>query len=819
MARYIVVGGVAGGMSAAARLRRLSEHDEIIVFEKDSYVSYANCGLPYYIGGVISDRDKLFVQTPDSLRKRFNIDVRINNQVLWIDSKKKIVGVKDLLVSKEYTEYYDKLILSPGAIPVMPNIKGIEIDKVFKLRNVDDADRIKVFVDKNNPKRVLIIGAGYIGLEVAENLHKRGMYVTIVELDKQVMPLIDYEMASIVHDHLKMKGIEFYLSDAVVSLSDENNKVRVELKSGRVLFCDMVVVSVGVRPNVELAKSANLRIGDRGGILVNEYLQTSDPDIYAIGDAIEVKNFITGKSTIIPLAGPANKQGRIVADNIVYGNKVKYDGTIGNGIVKVFDLTVGVTGLNEKVLNSEGTPYEYTIVHSYSHATYYPDSLPLSLKVIFSPADGKILGAQCVGFEGVDKRIDVITSFIQKGGTIYDLVNYEQGYAPPYSSAKDPVNLAGFTADNIIKKLVKPIYWNEIDSLDYSKTVLIDVRTDEEFKQGTIKNAINIPVDQLRNRLEEIPRDKEIVVFCRVGLRGYIASRILLQNGYENVRNLVGGYLTYYYVTSPQGNPNRFGEEFDTGLVESKVFNVQPELPRRKMNIDACGLHCPGPILKVKEGIEMINVGDLLEVKATDPGFYNDVISWAKVTGNKIVSINMEKGVINALIEKGTSVGGQPQKSVSGEKTIIVFDNNLDKVIASFIIANGAIAMGKKVTMFFTFWGLSVLRKQKSKVKKNFMERIFGIILPKGTNNLKLSKMNMFGIGPLMIRWLMKKKKVQSLESMIENAIKNGVKIVACQMSMDLLGIKKEELIDGVEIGGVAYYLEATENSNVNLFI
>ncbi|MCX7820662.1 MAG: CoA-disulfide reductase, partial [Brevinematales bacterium] len=513
MAKYLIVGGVAGGMSAAARLRRLSEKDEIIVFEKGGYVSYANCGLPYYIGGVISDRNKLFVQTPSSFKKRFNVDVRINTEVIQIDSKKKIVKARNLLTGEEYVEDYDKLVLSPGAEPFVPDIKGVDSQKIFKLRNVDDTDRIKDYIDKNNPRRVIVVGGGYIGLEVAENLHHKGIYVTIVELANQLMPPLDYEMASIIHQHLKTKGVEFYLNNSVVGFSEENQKVKVELKNGKVLLCDMVIMSIGVKPDIKLAKSAGLAIGEKGGILVNEYLQTSDSDVYAIGDVIEVKNFITGKNSLIPLAGPANKQGRIVAENIVNGNKLKYNGTVGSGIAKVFDLTVAVTGANEKLLKAEKIPYEYTIVHPSSHATYYPDALSLSLKVLFSPKDGKILGAQCVGYDGVDKRIDVITAFIQKNGTIYDLLNYEQSYAPPYSSAKDPVNMAGFTAENILKGIVKPIYWHEIDNLDFSKTILLDVRTEEEVKHGTIKGAINIPVDELRERLKELPKDKDIVVF------------------------------------------------------------------------------------------------------------------------------------------------------------------------------------------------------------------------------------------------------------------------------------------------------------------
>jgi len=821
MAKYIIVGGVAGGMSAAARLRRVSEKSEIIVFEKGEYVSYANCGLPYYLGGIIADRNKLLVQTPKSFKRRFNVDIRTKSEVIDIDPAKKIVKVKNLLSGNEYTEDYDKLILSPGAEPTVPDIPGIDSDRIFKLRTMEDTDNIKNFLDRENPKRVVIVGAGYIGLELAENFHKKGIFVTIVELADQVMPPLDFEMASIVHQHLKSKGIEFYLNNSIGGFSEEAKRVKVELKTGKVIMCDMVILSPGVRPDVTLARKANLKIGNRGGILVNEFLQTSNPDIYAVGDAIEVKNPITKKYVVIPLAGPANKQGRIAADNIAYGNKVKYEGTVGNGIAKIFDLAVGVTGVNEKQLKVENIPYYATVIHPSSHATYYPDALSLSLKVLFSPEDGKIFGAQAVGYDGVDKRIDVITSFMQKDGTIYDLKNFEQAYAPPYSSAKDPVNMAGFTAENILTGKVKPIYWHEIEK-EKDKSFILDVRTAEEFKMGTINGSVNIPVDELRERIKEIPNDKEIIVFCRVGLRGYIASRILMENGFKNVKNLVGGYLTYSSATSKQDNPDMFGEEYDTGIQNGKkIYNLSVEIPRKSISVDATGLQCPGPIIKLKGEIDRINPGDSIEIKASDPGFYNDVVAWAKATGNKVVSLNMEKGIVHAIIEKGESMKKETVRSAENDKTIIVFDNNLDKAIAAFIIANGALAMGRKVTMFFTFWGLSILRRHKRVrgVKKSLIEKMFGWMLPRGTLKLKLSQMNMAGLGSIMIRWLMKKKKVEQIENMINSAIQNGARLVACQMSMDLMGIKKEELIDGVEIGGVASYLEASEHADNNLFI
>jgi NADPH-dependent 2,4-dienoyl-CoA reductase/sulfur reductase-like enzyme/peroxiredoxin family protein/rhodanese-related sulfurtransferase/TusA-related sulfurtransferase len=822
MSKILIVGGVAGGMSAAARLRRNSEDAEIIVFEKGGYISYANCGLPYYIGGTISERQKLLVQTVKSFSKRFNVDIRVKNEVVDIDTQKKMVKVKDLVKNTEYTENYDKLILSVGAVPFVPNIPGVESEKIFTLRTIEDSDRIKEFIEKNEPRRALIVGAGYIGLELAENLHNRRIFVSIVELADQVMAPLDFEMAAIVHNHLKNKGIEFYLGNSVASFSESESKVNVELKDGKRFSVDMVILSIGVKPDISLAKKAGLKIGSKGGILVNEYLQTSDPDVYAIGDVIEVRNGITGQNSLIPLAGPANKQGRIVADNIIFGNLEKYTNTFGNAIAKVFDLTVAVTGANEKTLKAENIPYLYTIIHPSSHATYYPSALQMSLKVLFSPENGKILGAQCVGYDGVDKRIDVITAIMQKGGTVCDLKEFEHSYAPPYSSAKDPVNMAGFTAENILSGKVKPVYWNEIENINLNRVILLDVRTPEEFKSGTIPGAINIPVDELRQRLNELPGDKEIIVFCRVGLRGYIASRILTQSGFKDVRNLVGGYITYSLAKAKQDNPDKFDESYDTGL-SPKVLNLSVSSSPRveKITVDACGLQCPGPIMKLKNEIDRLKEGDVVEVRATDPGFYNDVLAWAKATNNEVLSLNIDKGIVVATIRKGKEKAQtETIKSFENDKTIIVFDNNLDKVIAAYIIANGALAMGRKVTMFFTFWGLSVLRKRKAgRIKKNFIEKMFGWMLPKGTKGLKLSQMNMFGAGPLLIRWLMKRKKVEALENMIEQAKRNGAKLVACQMSMDLMGIKKEELIDGVEVGGVASYLEASEHADNNLFI
>jgi NADPH-dependent 2,4-dienoyl-CoA reductase/sulfur reductase-like enzyme/peroxiredoxin family protein/rhodanese-related sulfurtransferase/TusA-related sulfurtransferase len=820
MAKYLIIGGVAGGMSAAARLRRNAEKDEIVVFEKGEQVSFANCGLPYFIGGVIKERENLLLQTPESFRERFNVDVRIKNEVLAVYPKNKTIKVSDLAAGKEYIESYDKLILSTGAVPIRPDIPGINHKAIFTLRNIPDTDRIVKYIQEQRPKRAVIIGAGYIGLEMADNLSVLGIPVTIVEAMPQVLGIFDFDMAAIMEGELKRKNIELYLNEKATAFEDNGGKVKVLLASGKELQADIVILSIGVLPDSTLAEAAGLALGVKKSIEVNEYMQTSDPDIYAVGDSVQVLNPATGMRMVIPLAGPANKQGRLAADNAVFGNKKKYKGTFGTGIAKIFDLTAAATGASESMLKAAGINFKSALIHPNNHAGYYPCALMLTLKVHFSPSDGKILGAQCVGYEGVDKRIDVIAAYMAKGGTIYDLEEFEHSYAPPYSSAKDPINMAGFVAENIIEGKVNDITWNELVK-NRGEYTLIDVRTPEEFSMGTIPGSVNISIDELRLKLGTLPHDKKMVVFCRVGMRGYIAARIMAQSGFNDVSNLSGGYMTYSTVMDIRSSGDHFGESYDSGMPGTPAA-VKSAVQVKMIEVDASGLQCPGPIMKLKKSADMVMPGDMISIKATDPGFYNDIGAWASATGNKVVRINSEKGVISAVIEKGQALTGQALPSVHGkDKTIIVFSGELDRAIASFIIANGALSMGRKVTMFFTFWGLNILKKEtyKSVSKKNLIETMFGWMLPRGSKKLKLSNMNMAGIGPLMIRGLMKAKHVDSLEELIKNAQESGARLVACQMTQDLMGIKKEELIDGVEFGGVATFLEAAEQGDMGLFI
>jgi CoA-disulfide reductase len=821
--KVVIVGGVAGGASAAARLRRLDEDAEIILFEKGEYISYANCGLPYYIGEVIKEREKLVVQTPEAMSKRFNIDIRTLSEVTKINPDEKTVVVHDIKNDRTYTESYDKLILSPGAEPIKPPMPGIDGKNIFTLRTIPDTYRIKDFVDNNKPKKAVVVGGGFIGLEVAENLKEAGLDVTIVELADHVMAPLDYEMAAIVHQRLKDKGVNLILKDGVKEFHHKEGITTVVLNSGNTLITDMVVLGIGVRPDTKLAKDAGLAIGERGGIKVNEYMQTSNPDIYAVGDAIEVKDYINGSNTLIPLAGPANKQGRIAADNIC-GRKSKYDGTQGTSVAKIFDLTVAATGNNETILKRAGIDYEKVIIHPNSHASYYPDALPMTIKLIFKKDDGKILGAQIVGFDGVDKRIDVIATAIRSNMTVYDLEELELAYAPPYSSAKDPVNMAGFAASNILKGDISVFHWDEVKDIDLSKSLILDVRTDLEYQLGNINGSINIPVDELRENLHKIPKDKDIYVYCQVGLRGYIACRILMQNGFKSVKNLSGGYKIYETATSDFTDITvRYDDEqTECGMCVTDKKKSDDTVAAATLEIDACGLQCPGPIMQTFNAIKNLKDGDILKIKASDPGFENDIKTWCQRTGNALLNLYHEGKIIVAEIRKNaaTKVLETKTSSDKNDKAIIVFSGDLDKAIAAFIIANGAAAMGRKVTLFFTFWGLNILRKpEKVSIKKDFFSKMFGMMMPRGSKKLKLSKMNMFGIGPKMIRYIMNKKNVSSLEDLIQQALKNGVRIVACNMSSDIMGITKDELIDGVELGGVASFIGAAEQSDTTLFI
>lgn len=557
--KIIIIGGVAGGASAATRLRRMNETNEIVMFERSDYISFANCGLPYHIGETIKDRNNLLVQTVKGMKDRFGIDVRVKTEVLKINPKEKTVLAKNLVTGEKYEESYDKLLLSPGAEAFIPPIPGVHSKNIYSLRNMSDMDKIKSKVDKK-VKRAVVIGAGFIGLEIAENLVERDIEVTIIEKSNQVLAPVDFEIASEVHQHIKEFKTELFLNDGAKEFIEIGDKTKVKLESGIEIIADIIIMAIGVRPENKLALEAGLEIGKTGGIKVNEYLQTSDEDIYAVGDAIEVKHYINGAESLIPLAWPANRQGRIVADTILGIRQKPYTGSLGTSILKAFDLTVSATGLNEKTLKRLGIPYMVTTVNRNDHASYYPGATPLTLKLIFNK-EGDILGAQAIGYKGVDKRIDIIATAIKGNLKVWDLQEVEVAYAPPYNSAKDPVNIAGYAAENMINGEHETFRYFEIDELlQDSNYQLLDVRTKMENRLGTIKDSINIDVNELRDNLGSLNRDKTYLVFCQVGLRGYLAYRILVQNGFK-VKNLDGGYRLWSHTVQEQENKNIFKED------------------------------------------------------------------------------------------------------------------------------------------------------------------------------------------------------------------------------------------------------------------
>ena len=793
--KIVIIGGGACGASCAARLRRLDEHSEITILERTNEISIANCGLPYYCSGVIGEREKILVSNPQKFKNMFNIDVKLNSEVVEINRAEKYVLVKN---GEKF--YYDKLVLAQGANPIKPNLEGIDNKNIFTVRTLADADKIKDYIAEHDVKSAVVIGGGFIGVEMAENLAHLNIDTKLVELSDQILAPVDYEIACFAQNEMRANGVELILSDGVKSFSENE----VELASGRKIGYDIVILSIGVRPEITLAQNAGLEANR--GIKVNDNLQTSDVDIYAGGDNIEVKSFVTGDDVLIPLAGPANRQGRIIADNI-YGVNSVYKKSQRTSVLKVFDYTVACCGYNEKLLKRQQIPYWKILTFGNSHAGYYPGSTSTLYKLLFNN-EGKILGVQAVGQEGVEKRVDVISTIMRNNGGVQDLLDSELCYAPPYSSAKDPVNILGMCADNVLRGFVKPAFFEDLEN-----SYVIDVRIPDSFKIKSVEGAINIPVAQLRNRLDEVPKDKKVILVCDSGYTSYVASRILLQNGFNNVYSLMAGMKLYKEMLKDK---------------ESKVIKINklPVMASKSsdsiVKVDACGLSCPGPIMKLAENISGMQNGEVLEISSTDKGFYADVEAWCNSTNNTLLSLNTVDKKIVATIQKGQDKVLENKVIVDNNKkaqTIVVFSNDLDKALAAFIIANGAKASGYDVTLFFTFWGLNVLRKDNVNVKKSFIDKMFGMMMPKGADKLTLSKMNMGGLGSFMMKEVMKSKNISTLKELIKQAQDQGVKFIACQMSMDVMGIQKEELIDGVEIAGVAKYISASGNSNSNLFI
>ena len=829
--KVIIVGGVAGGASAATRLRRLDEHAEIIMFERGEYVSFANCGLPYYIGNVIAERSNLTVQKPEDFKNKFNIDVRIRQEVASIDTKTKTVTVKRLADGSEYTEKYTHLILATGASPVKPPLEGSDSSRVFTLRTIPDTDAIKKFITEKHPSSAVVMGGGFIGVEMAENLHNAGLKVTIAEMLPQLIAPLDPDMAAGVHSYIESMGINLALGKGVAKIQDDGSTLHITLSDGSILAADMLIMSIGVRPDTELAKSAGIQLNAKGAVVTDEHMRTSVSDIYAVGDAVEVADSVHGGRTYIALAGPANRQGRCAADAVCDVHSV-YPGSQGSSILKIFDMTVAATGMNEKNAKKLGIRYDVAFTWSPDHAAYYPGATNMAVKTVFDSGTGRLLGAQITGFSGVDKRCDVFATAIRARMTASDIAQLELCYAPPFSSAKDPVNMSGFVMENILTGKMKQIRVEDVDTLPKDGSVaLIDVQPAAGFENAHIDGFTNIPLGQLRSRMHELDKNKKVYICCKIGLTAYTAARILMQNGYD-AYVIAGGCRLYDSLY--RRNMHNGGTGSRTAKLTASVQAVLSDRPEgtavpAAIVMDACGLQCPGPIVKMADALKTVPEGAVLEVRASDPAFPGDAEGFCRRTGNTFLGTESSKGICTVRIRRGISstqvkAGVVPSAGTvcSGgtNKNIIVFSGDLDKAIASFIIANAAAAMGRKVVMFFTFWGLNVLRKpSKVHVAKNFVSRMFGAMMPRGSKKLGLSRMNMGGMGAQMIRSVMKKKNVDSLEDMIALAQKNGVELDACSMSMDVMGIQPEELIDGVKIVGAASMLANAEESDMSLFI
>lgn len=819
---YIIVGGVAGGASFAARLRRLDENCRIIMFERGEHVSFANCGLPYYISGTISERNHLILQTPEEIQDKFNIDIHIQTEVTQIVPEMRKVIARHLLTDEIIELTYDELILSPGAKPFVPAIKGLsEATNTFTLRSIADSDRIKQYIKTHQIKTAAVVGGGFIGLEMAENLKKSGLDVSIIEKADQVMSPLDVEMAAIVQQHLKVHDIHLLLESEITEIK-ESGKLLV-INEQTALSADIILFAIGVVSENELAKKAGAELGIRNTIKVNERFETSIKHIYAIGDAIEVVDFVTKNPAFVPLAWPANRQGRLLAD-ILNGSSAAYKGTCSSSIAKIFDLTLALTGANEKTLLKTDIPFTAVHTHPYSHAGYYPDAAMISLKLIFNSQTGQILGAQGIGTDGVDKRIDIMAAAMQLGASAPKLADLELCYAPPYSSAKDPVNMLGYIAENILEGKIKTVSASKVDVLLKTNAAILDIREEIEYELSPVPGSIHIPLKELRTRMHELPKDKTLITVCMVGLRGYIAARMLLQHGFDVV-NLDGGLKSYeIYKTESEDVSATFNQRDEKGCEKSMQSSLKSA---QTLTLDACGLQCPGPIMKVNETLKSLQNGDIIEITASDFGFKKDIEKWCSKTGNTCLGTSLKNGKVYAAVQKGLPPADESQKfqppsavSAKDGTTLVVFSGDFDKAMASFIIANGASAMGKQVTMFFTFWGLNILRRSQSpKVQKSFIENMFGMIMPKGASRLQLSKMNMGGMGAKMMKGVMTGKNVDSLETLMHKALENGVHLVACTMSMDVMGIKPEELIDGIDFGGVASYLAETDDASLNLFV
>ncbi len=829
--KTVIIGGVAAGAGAAARLRRLDENMEIVVLERGDYISYANCGLPYHLGGVIPERDSLLVMPEKKFRAWFNVEIRTRNEVIAIDRSAKQITVRRAADGSEYQESYDKLLLATGSRPSASDLPGGDDPRIHSLWTIPDMDALGALVT-DGARKAVVIGGGFIGLEAAENLRHRGLDVTIIQHSGHVLPPVDREMAWLLEAELISAGVDVRLNAELTGFrTGEDGRLFACLKEGAEVEADLVVMSIGVKPNSELAGRAGLELGPRGHIIVDEHLRTSDPDIFAAGDVVEIVERVSGRKSAIPLAGPANKQGRIAADNIA-GRESVYRGSWGASIIKVGNLAAGSIGLTEERLRQLGMEYHKIYTHPGSNASYFPGGAQLHMKLLFG-TDGKIFGAQVIGSKGVDKRLDVIGTAMQSNLRAPDLADLELAYAPPFSSAKDPVNFLGMIAQNILDGDTVPAY---ADS-PAADAQIVDVREEAEYQAGAIPGAVNIPLGTLRRRWTELDSSREVIVHCQVGLRGYLAERILRQKGLK-VRNLSGGFLTWKYTNMPlpRFTPSPVSTAAGSPALPKPESNAAAAERKAARKLDVRALACPGPVVRLKGEMEKLAAGETLQLLAA-ASFAPDLEAWAKSSGNELLSMEHKEDFLEAWLRKrsigdgGGSVG-QGTCPVPGGTTagnviagghraaIVLFSNDLDKAMAALIIACGMAASGAKVGIFFTFWGLSVLRRDPAPpVAKNWMSKMFGWMLPKGASKLKLSKMNMGGLGTAMMKSVMAQQNVTTLPELLRQARELGVRFVACEMAMNVMGVTREELIEVDEVAGVASFVEMARNSNNTLFI
>ena len=820
--KVIILGASICAIYAAKKLRRLNEDLDILIIDNNSDFSVENNSLPYFISDIISDKEKLIYEYIDELQSWYNIKIKRDSSISSINSLDKYVTFTDGS-GEIFTEDYDYLIAVPSGKIGKPDIAGINTTGIFMLNSLSEAEKAKVYISEKQIKSIVIVSESYKGIQLAESLKRKGKDIILIDFSKKQLLPFDDEFQAYIEQILANGNIKLIKNEEIISFSNIENEIFIKFKDDKQIITNMVIWCPAEKPDIEYFQNSGVAISTDGYVKVNNKMKTSVDNIYSIGNFIEITDPQNSTDDYIESENTYISQAATAAENICDVEAI-FKKNKSSFAIKVLDITAAITGRTEINIKKSNTDYNVIHVNSYSHEPSYPNSTPVYLKLLFSP-NGLILGAQAMGNEGPEKIIDIISTVMHLGGDVFALKDLEFCFSPPLSMQKAIINTAGYMAENVLKGFTSLAYSKEINNFDIEKQILLDVRSEQEYKTSHIHGAINIPLDNLRDTIMHLDKSKEIIVYCRTGVRGYAAQRILSQGGFY-VKNLSGGYETYMLLNKSTQNSSQY--EKDNDNITPKAFindsnNVLKNLiPSAKL--DACGLSCPGPLLKVSSLVSKLEDGDILKVIASDQGFYTDIKAWCQRTNNKLLNISTDKGIITAFIQKSkiasTKSADDEIDKAKDNKTLIIFSGDLDKALASFIIANGAASMGKKVTMFFTFWGLNIIRKPKRiKLKKGFLDKMFGIMMPRGSKKLTLSRLNMFGIGGKLIRKVMKSKNIYSLEELIETAVKNGVEIVACQMSMDVMGIRKEELIDSAKIAGVGYYIGETEDSNLNLFI